>query len=215
MSPAPKDENGCPVDSTTSRARTIRREFPGSMRAAATGSTAASRAYAFAKPASVAVSTSSAARAVRVPGRDLQSVDDRPDVQPGPTDEQRPLAARFDVGDRGRGPRPASRVTDHSSLGSATSIRWCGTAARSATDGLAVPMSMPRYTCMESSETISTSPSAAATARATADFPDAVGPTIARCTGHTTATGIRTRRRGAGFTRPHEVGPQDSGAPRW
>jgi hypothetical protein len=34
---------------------------------------------------------------------------------------------------------------------------------------------------MESSETISMSPNARATATATADLPDAVGPTRARC----------------------------------
>ena len=66
-------------------------------------------------------------------------------------------------------------------VGSATSIRWCGTAARSAAVGLAVPMSRPRYTCIESIDTISTSPSACAAASASADFPDAVGPTSARC----------------------------------
>ncbi len=49
------------------------------------------------------------------------------------------------------------RATDHSSSGSATSIRWCGTADRSSGVALAVPTSMPRYTCIESIETISTS----------------------------------------------------------
>ena len=57
------------------------------------------------------------------------------------------------------------------------SIRWCGTAARSAGVGLAVPMSMPRYTRAESTLTISagTSP---ARASATALLPLAVGPAM-------------------------------------
>ena len=69
--------------------------------------------------------------------------------------------------------------TVNSSAASTRSSRWCGTARCSAGVGLAVPMSMPRYTCMESTVTISRSPSAAATARATEDLPDAVHPTSA------------------------------------
>src|SRR5258706_13206719 len=60
-------------------------------------------------------------------------------------------------------------------------MRWCGTSACSAALGFAVPMSRPRYTCMESTDTSSTSPRARATSSASADFPEAVGPTIARC----------------------------------
>ena len=56
-------------------------------------------------------------------------------------------------------------------------------------------MSRPRYTCIESSETISTSPAARASSSASADLPDAVGPTSARCRRHTATTGMRTRRR--------------------
>ena len=55
-------------------------------------------------------------------------------------------------------------------------MQWCGTARWSAAVGLAVPMSMPRYTCMESTATISTSSRCAAISIASADFPDAVGP---------------------------------------
>jgi hypothetical protein len=74
----------------TSSARTIRRAFPGSMRDAATGSAATSRAYASARPVSVAVSW-----------RDAQAVDDRSNIEARPPDEQRAPAARFDVVDRG------------------------------------------------------------------------------------------------------------------
>jgi tRNA A37 N6-isopentenylltransferase MiaA len=48
--------------------------------------------------------------------------------------------------------------------------------ARVAASGFAVPMSMPRYTCAESALTISP-PNRRARASATADLPDAVGPT--------------------------------------
>src|SRR5262245_37456390 len=55
------------------------------------------------------------------------------------------------------------------------SIRWCGTCARSAALGLAVPMSMPRYTCAESTLMISRS-TCRASASASALLPLAVGP---------------------------------------
>ena len=56
-----------------------------------------------------------------LPG-DLERVDDRAHVQPGATDEQGPLPARLDVGDRARA-SACVRTTDHSSDGSATSTR--------------------------------------------------------------------------------------------
>src|SRR5437764_148063 len=73
-------------------------------------------------------------------------------------------------------------------------------------------MSMPRYTCIESSETISTSPSPAATASATADLPDAVGPTMARWR-------VRSHHRnrdadtasGRGLDARDQIGPQEVG----
>jgi hypothetical protein len=58
-------------------------------------------------------------------------------------------------------------------------MRWWTTSARSDADGFAVPMSMPRYTCIASTETSSTSPNARAAAVATTDLPEAVGPTTA------------------------------------
>jgi hypothetical protein len=51
------------------------------------------------------------------------------------------------------------------------------TPRRSAALGLAVPTSMPRYTCIESTLRIS-APAAAATDSATSLLPDAVGPRI-------------------------------------
>src|SRR3954465_11161692 len=59
-----------------------------------------------------------------------------------------------------------------------TSMRWCGTALRSAALGLAVPMSRPRYTCAESIDTISRG-TRSASASAMWDLPLAVGPSSA------------------------------------
>src|SRR4051794_16967506 len=53
-------------------------------------------------------------------------------------------------------------------------------------------MSMPRYTCMESTETSSTSPSRRASSMATVDFPDAVTPTRATGRGGSPVTGARS-----------------------
>ena len=50
--PAPNDENGRPVDWITSRARMIRRRFPGSIRDAAVGSRTTRSVYARASPSS-------------------------------------------------------------------------------------------------------------------------------------------------------------------
>ena len=73
-------------------------------------------------------------------------------------------------------------------------MQWWATSARSAGVGLAVPMSMPRYTCIESTDTISTPVHGAGEASASADLPDAVGPTMASG-GDVTApsTGMRVR----------------------
>jgi hypothetical protein len=49
-------------------------------------------------------------------------------------------------------------------------------------------MSMPRYTCIESMLTSSTSGRARATASASADLPDAVVPTTATVAGRTGST---------------------------
>ena len=49
---------------------------------------------------------------------------------------------------------------------------------RSSAESLAVPMSMPRYSCIESALTISP-PSAVASRIPSSDFPTAVGPTTA------------------------------------
>ena len=63
-------------------------------------------------------------------------------------------------------------------------------------------MSRPRYTCIESSDTISTSPAARAIASASADLPDAVGPTSARCRVKPPRPGCGPGAGGAGRTMP-------------
>src|SRR5262245_51926805 len=55
------------------------------------------------------------------------------------------------------------------------SIRWCVICARTAGDGLALPMSSPRYTCAESTLTISTG-AERASASAQSLLPTPVGP---------------------------------------
>ena len=69
--------------------------------------------------------------------------------------------------------------------------------------GLAVPMSMPRYTCMASTATISVPATAGAAAIATSDLPDAVGPSDDDRRGRpcqSAATGMRVRCVGSATT---------------
>ncbi len=68
--------------------------------------------------------------------------------------------------------------TDAASRTCHRSSRWCGTPPRSTRSGFAVPMSMPRYSCMESALTTSP-PRRWASATASAVLPVAVGPTTA------------------------------------
>src|SRR3954466_14887953 len=60
-------------------------------------------------------------------------------------------------------------------------------------------MSRPRYTCIESTETISHDPTRRATSSATPDLPDAVAPTIATAatsaSRHRDARAVRWQRR--------------------
>ena len=107
--PGPNDENGWPVSAITSSARTMRRRLFGSMRAAATGSSARSRSYALREPAvGFRRGEERGARREVLAGK-REIVDDGPDVQPGAADEQRPPAARFDLGDRGARQRLRAR----------------------------------------------------------------------------------------------------------
>ena len=78
----------------------MRRRLFGSMRAAAAGSSATSRAYAASRPAALSVSRRNAVTCRRVLPGDREAVDDGLDVQAGAAHEQRPMAARFDRADR-------------------------------------------------------------------------------------------------------------------
>src|SRR5215469_15532510 len=68
------------------------------------------------------------------------------------------------------------------------SIRWCGTRARTAWEGFAVPISSPRYTSAESALTISTPPSSASFS-AHSVLPAPVGPVRTRSDGEALAAG--------------------------
>ena len=118
------------------RARRCGARCPARSRAADAGSTAASSAYAAARPSGVATSASNSRAHREILGRERQRID-RP---PASRDRCRRRAARACRATRCRRPRRArpawKRATDQSSDGSATSIRWCGTAARSADGGL-------------------------------------------------------------------------------
>ena len=112
---------------------------------------------------------------LRVLPGDFKVVHDGLHIERRPADQQRAVAPLLDVCDRARA-CCWNHTTVPSSHGSSRSSRWWRTSACSAAVGLAVPMSMPRYTCMESTDTSSQVASCRASSRASADFPDAVGP---------------------------------------
>lgn len=68
------------------------------------------------------------------------------------------------------------RATDQLSAGSATATMWWGTPSISSAVGAAVPTVMPRYICMESTDTTSP-PKRCASATPIFVLPQAVGPT--------------------------------------
>ena len=215
-SPAPNDENGRPVVSITSSARTIRRRVPG-LDARRRERVGRGEPVVGARPARRR--SRSRARARRAPrgraaGR-VKPVDHRPHVQPGPADEQRPPAARLDVGDRGRAPRSASSRTDHSSrrigdvdemvrnrgaLGAATAWR-CRCPCPGTPASSRARRSRRRRSARGDRERDRRLPR-----RGRTDDREVAG--------HTTATGMRTRRRGAGFDLRDEARRAGSAAPR-
>ena len=100
--PGPNDENGRPVMlDHLERAHDAARCCRARCAPRRPGSTRSSSAYAAARPSGVVTSASSSARTREVLGRERERVDDGLHVQAGAADEQRPLAARLDVGDRG------------------------------------------------------------------------------------------------------------------
>ena len=126
-------------------------------------------------------------------------VDNRPQVEAGAAHQQRMMAPRPAM------PRNASRAACWNWV----TVNSCrdrpgrgdGAAPRPARPGSAstCPMSMPRYTHIESTETISTSPRRRATSSAASDFPDAVTPRR-EDDGQAPASGIRTRCLGRAVT---------------
>ena len=138
--------------------------------------------------------------------RQVELVDDRTEVETGPAHEQRRWP-------RSRS-RSSARLVRRAELGDREVVRGLDEVeavvaaprrARAAM-GLAVPMSMPRYTCMLSIDTRSTAPICRATLMATDDFPDAVDPTIAtrRTDPAVSFRGVHPRRcaGGGGSPRP-------------
>ena len=205
-----------PVDSNTSSARTMRRRLFGSMRAAATGSTAAQPVVRTCDGRRSFRSRPGARRARRGLRRGSRGRRRRR----ARTGRCRRRAARAGPSPRCRrsrhAPAAACRATDQSSDGSATSTRWCGTTARSETVGFAVPMSIPRYTCIESSETISTSPARRRDLqreRGLARGGRADEREMSRHAGDAD-TGMRTRRDARRPDAPRRARPAASAAPR-
>ena len=88
-----------PLPRVTSSARSTRRRLVGSIRAAATGSSAVSRAYSTARSGSLV----ELAPDLREATRDLEVVDDGLQVQTGAADQERPPAPPLQVGEHGLG----------------------------------------------------------------------------------------------------------------
>ena len=160
----------------TSSARTIRRPLLGRMPAAAPGSSVASLGAAQPVPARPARPRAAPGRRGRYrgssgrPGRRAGTArSHRPGSVPGRgrSPPRWPPGPAADIRPRSRGTaRPTRRADD-------AGMPW-----RWATVSLAVPMSMPRYSCMESALTISP-PSSLASRSARSDLPAAVGPSTA------------------------------------
>ena len=173
-----KLDQGCPVSRNTSSARWMRCASPGASRAAVGGSTRASSACSAGQPSLGRLRFQLGAH--RGVGRrhGVEPVEPGLEVQHGAAHQQRQLAARVDLAAPAAGRRPRTRRRCRPAAD-----RGCrsGGAARRRVPrrvGLAVPMSMPRYTRAESTLTIST-PCCCAIASAAALLPEAVGPASA------------------------------------
>ena len=158
----------------TSSARWMRCESFGASRCAVVGSTAASAACSAGQPrccASAAIRARTAGSAAGMASSPSNSALKYSMVPPTSSG----LRPRACISPMSRVASATNMAALYACSGSRMSIRWCGTAASSAADGLAVPMSMPRYTRAESTLMISTG-RRCATASAAAVLPDAVGP---------------------------------------
>ena len=191
--PGPKEENGFPLPMQTSSARSIRRRFERSIRVAASGSSDSRRA----NNASVSGSRCNSSRTSgHSPGNcrlSITAVRYRP--VPATNSAGAPAAA---ISLRALAACTLNSATVNRSLGATRSMQWCGTSAWSALLGLAVPISIPRYTCMASTATMC-APVSRATAIATSLLPLAVGATMAisrmlTLTQRTNACGVSAAR---------------------
>ncbi|OEI67234.1 hypothetical protein Cus16_3135 [Curtobacterium sp. ER1/6] len=164
-----------------STARTRRRGLRTSTSAAAAGSRARSRARSAFGPCSACSRSSSARSSGSVPGnaRSKRTAETYRPLPPTSTAVPPPAVIRSTSA-------RASRwyaATLASSVTSSTSSWWCTMPRRSSSDSFAVPMSMPRYSCIASALTISAGRPASrrcsAIVRATSDLPVPVAPTTA------------------------------------
>ena len=205
-SPAPNDENRCPVVSSTSSARTIRREFPGSMRAAATGSAAVEpRRTHRAKPAAVAVSTLERGPRLRIRGaaRCNPSTTARTYRPVPPTSSaRRPRASMSAIA-----ARAATCVSRDRPLlvGIGDVDRWCGTASplsdrRFGRADVHAPVHLHGVERDDLDVVVR-----GGNREGNRRLPRRGRSDDRQVAGHTTATGMRTRRRGAGFDQADEV----------
>ena len=171
--PGPNEENGLPLPRHTSSARSTRRRLDFSIRDAASGSSACNRE----NSTSTSDSYCSCSRiSGHSPGSCRSSITAvRYNPVPATNNASAPAAA---IAVRAAAACVLKSATVNRASGPTRSRQWCGTAARSAAVGLAVPMSMPRYTCMASTATM-WAPVSRATAIATSLLPLAVGATIA------------------------------------
>lgn len=165
-----------PVSSTTSSARTTRRPLEGRIAFAASASRSRRRSHSAAEPWASRSASSRARISGSVPGKSISSraaCTYRP--EPPTRIGRRPRERMSAMASRARRWYPATSAV---SVTSRTSNTWWGTPRRSSGVILAVPMSMPRYSCIESA--LTTSPSrASARATESAVLPAAVGPTTA------------------------------------
>ncbi len=148
---------------------------------------------------------------LRVGPGEVEVVHDRPLVQGRTAQEQDAPPARTDPGDRL--PGELLVASDAERLGRVRRRRGggAGPRARCSAVGLAVPTSIPRYTTIESTETIS-APRRSATASPASVLPAAVGPTSARSGGSAPEPWPAITRRRPAPAAPRARRPGGAGA---
>ena len=132
---------------------------------------------------------------LQVLAREAEVVDDRLHVEAGAADAAAPADHAPRCRRSRRAPRPGSGRPSSPRHGSATSIRWCGTRARSAGSASRCRCPCPGTPASSRSRRSRRRRAAPPTASASSDFPDAVGPTSARwvTAAQPAVTGMRVR----------------------